>query len=113
MAVNGMATHRLEDGTLLLVSTSGDDQVVVWSNDAQEGSTGQPGSFFQGHWKVRQLIKLPLRLQHSVSLAQLPGLPDWCALKVEIFLVPQSKTTRNGRGQRYLLCYLPFSQPSA
>jgi hypothetical protein len=74
-AVTGVGVRQLMDGSLLLVSTSADDDVIVWSNDAP-GDRTTP-HLAQPLWRVRQLIAMPLRLQHAIAITSLPDSADW------------------------------------
>lgn len=84
---------------LLLVSTAGDGEVLVWecaaphaggSTQLANGSSAANGSSIpadasppllqQGAWRLRQRLMLGHQLQACASLAPLPSDPDWVLL---------------------------------
>lgn len=75
-SVTGIGVQQLADGSLLLVSTSADDDVVVWTNDAHVEGQG-PSYVAQARWRLCQRIAMPLRLQHAIAITSLPNLADW------------------------------------
>ena len=77
-AVTGIGVLRLADGSLLLGSTSADDDVVVWTNDTPVEEQGS-SYVAQARWRLCQRIAMPLRLQHAIAITTLPNLADWCA----------------------------------
>jgi hypothetical protein len=89
--VTSVTTHALSGGGLLLVSTAGDGDVLLWecdgsSSSAEEGSrqasssSGLEGAVSQAAWRLRQRIGVGHQLQHCAAVAALPADPDWLLL---------------------------------
>jgi elongator complex protein 2 len=90
--VTSVTTFALGGGALLLVSTSGDGEVLVWecsshSSNASNGSSGIDGleeteeqHLQQAAWRLRQRIPVGFQLQDCAALAALPADPAWLLL---------------------------------
>ena len=86
--VTSVTTFALGGGALLLVSTSGDGEVLVWECSSSYGGNGSNASGSEHHlehlqqaaWRLRQRIPVGFQLQDCAALAALPADPAWLLL---------------------------------
>lgn len=70
----------------MIISTSADDTVRVWTtpsnvaSDAPIGDTQSTEAAMQHkeeHWVCKEEMQLPLQVQHALACIALPQEPDW------------------------------------
>ena len=70
--LTSLTTFAPSPGRLLLVSTAGDGDVLVW-----ECAAASPAGATQDAWRLRQRLHVGFQMQACAALARLPADPDW------------------------------------
>ncbi|GAB4817645.1 hypothetical protein N2152v2_004691 [Parachlorella kessleri] len=73
--LTSLTTISLSPGRLLLVSTAGDGDVLIWECAAES-----PAVATQGAWRLCQRLHVGFQMQACAALAHLPANPDWLLL---------------------------------
>lgn len=94
--ITGICVQHLEGGSQMIISSSADDTVQIWTNDGprkiaeQWHTNGNASSEIENlhsqnsqnalqnsSWQCRQKINLPLQIQHALAVTAIPKHPDW------------------------------------